>query len=159
MLEFLIPYVLMYEREGFMRKRAKPSPIQRLIISLKTVTDVTATIGLSAETGRAPSPHAEVQTRQGHLGLKRWINMLSATVLITKESDVYCGLVIFGVCLYRVVGLVVGNVDQDHVVGKCRMNLIRGSVCNVVDCFGSKVDKPDESRERIRSLNDPLGRL
>lgn len=85
--------------------------------------------------------------------------MLSAIVLATKEGDVDCGVVIFGVRLYRVVGLVVYDIDQDHVVGNLRMSLARGSVCNVVDCFGSKVDKPDESRERIRSLNNPLGRL
>lgn len=85
--------------------------------------------------------------------------MLSAIVLATKEGDVDCGVVIFGLCLYRIVGFVVDDVDQDHVVGKCRMNLTRGSVCNVVDCFGSKVDKPDESRERVGSLNNPLSRL
>lgn len=85
--------------------------------------------------------------------------MLSAIVLATKEGDVDCGVVIFGLCLYRVVGLVVDNVDQDHVVGNLRMNLTRGSVCNGVDCFGSKIDKPDEARERIGALNNPLGRL
>lgn len=65
----------------------------------------------------------------------------------------------FGVRLYCAVGLVVDNVNQDHIIRDRRVNLTRSGVCNVVDYFGSKVDEPDQSRESVRSLNNPLGRL
>lgn len=61
--------------------------------------------------------------------------------------------------LYRVVGLVVDNVDKCHVVGNRRVYLTRIRVCNIVDFFGSKVDESDQPGERVRSLNDPLSRL
>lgn len=66
---------------------------------------------------------------------------------------------ILSVRLYRVVGLVVDNVDQDHVVGNRRVYLTRIRVRDVIDCFGPKVDEANQPGERVRSLNDPLGRL
>lgn len=66
---------------------------------------------------------------------------------------------ILGVRLYRVVGLVVDNVDQYHVVGNRRVYITRIRVRNVVDCFGPKVDEANQPGERVRALNDPFSRL
>lgn len=66
---------------------------------------------------------------------------------------------ILGARLYRVVGLVVDNVHQYHVVGNRRVYLTRICVRDVVDCFGPKVDEANQSGERVRALNDPLCRL
>lgn len=70
--------------------------------------------------------------------------MLSAAVLASNEGDVDGGLVIFSARLYRVVRLVVDNIDQCHVISDCRMNHTTSCVRNVVDDFGSKVDEPND---------------
>lgn len=66
---------------------------------------------------------------------------------------------ILGARLYRVVGLVVDNVHQYHVVGNRCVYLTRIRVRDVVNCFGSKVDEADQPGERVRALNDPFSRL
>lgn len=66
---------------------------------------------------------------------------------------------VLGVRLYRVVGLVVDNVHQYHVVGNRRVYLTRIRVRDIVDCFGPKVNEANQPGERVRALNDPLGCL
>lgn len=66
---------------------------------------------------------------------------------------------IFGLSLYRVVGLVVDDFDQGHIIGNSGINLTQIRVCYVVNCLGPKVDEPNQSRDRVRSLNNPLGPL
>lgn len=102
-------------------------------------------------------PRRRLTAEKGIEGsLEHFLIAHQAAILATKKRHLNGGLVIFGLSLYRVIGLVVDDVDQYHI-GDSGMNLTQIRVCYVVDCLGPKVDEPNQSRERVRSLKNPLG--